>query len=503
MPGCTPLFDAAAQRAADMAATNLGLPSIVLMERAGLGAAGAILDRYPGATRCTVLVGVGNNGGDGMVIARHLADAGLAVRALAALGEGPSTGDGAAMTRVAQGVGIALQPLTRRSRHEAGGVLVDAVLGTGTEGAPRGGALEAVGWAARHRGPVVAIDVPTGVEADTGRVPGPAIVADLTVTFGGDAVGLRVAPGLTHAGHVEVVDIGIPSTVTVPAAAWLCGRAALRALPGKAAGGEKYRAGAALVVGGAPGLTGAPALAARAVLRAGGGLSVAAIPAAVQPLAAPLVPEVMFAPVADADGHLAPVSVGDVLEQARRVGAVALGPGLGRAALTTAAVRRLLEELELPTVVDADGLWHLGERPAWLRSRAAPTVLTPHAGEAGRLLGRPRAEVEAARLDAGRELAEITGAVVALKGPGTVVCAPGEAPIVNATGSSALSTAGTGDVLTGTVVAQLAKGLPARTATALAVALHGVAGELSGYGDGTLAGDVAEALPAAREATAA
>jgi NAD(P)H-hydrate epimerase len=310
-------------------------------------------------------------------------------------------------------------------------------------------------------------------------------------------IGLRVEPGRGHAGEVAVVDIGIPAAVRLDPVGWLAGPGTVAAVPPKDAIGDKYRAGAVLVVAGAPGLTGAGCLAARAALRAGAGLVVAAAPAEVQPIMAAQLLEVMCAPVPDEGGHLSSASVEPVLAQARRAGAVALGPGIGREEATTAAVHALLERLELPLVLDADGLWHLGDDPGRLAGRRAPTVLTPHAGEAARLLGIPRPEVEAGRLDAARDLAARSGAIAVLKGAGTIVAAPDGRVVVNGTGSPALSTAGTGDVLTGAVAALLAKGMDPFAAAAAAVAAHGVAGELADRGDGTVASDVMEALPSA------
>ncbi|MDX6647871.1 MAG: ADP-dependent NAD(P)H-hydrate dehydratase / NAD(P)H-hydrate epimerase, partial [Miltoncostaeaceae bacterium] len=278
---------------------------------------------------------------------------------------------------------------------------------------------------------------------------------------------------------------------------WLAGAGAAAAVPPKAGAGDKYAAGAVLVVGGSPGLTGAPTMAARASMRAGAGLAVAAVPAAVQSTVAGHLLEVMSAGLPDEAGALAPASLEAALSQARRVGAVAVGPGLGRAAATTAFVGALLERLELPVVLDADGLWHLGGEPERLRGRRSPTVLTPHAGEAARLLGWQRSEVEAGRLEAARTLADRSGAVVVLKGAGTLTCGAAGPVIVNATNTPALASAGTGDVLTGVTAAFLAKGLAPLVAAAAAAAVHGRAGQLAGRGDGTLAGDVIEALPRA------
>ena len=505
LPRCRPLFDAAAMRDADARATGVhAIPSIVLMERAGLAAAAAILGGWPRAGAAVILVGTGNNGGDGMVVARHLLEAGWSVRVLAPGGAPPRTPDAATMTTIASTIGIRVEPFRDDEAHPPGAVAVDALLGTGASGPPRGEVAPAVAWLAAHPGPVVALDVPTGVEADTGRVPGEAVRADLTVTFHGDMPGLRVLPGRDRAGRVEVADIGIPRAVRLAPAAWLAGHAAAAAIPPKGSDSEKYGAGAVLVVGGATGLTGAPALAARATLRAGGGLTVVGAPAAVQPLIAGELLEVMVAPLPDGGaGHLTVPGADEALAQAARVGAVALGPGLGRADGTGEAVAAILAALESPLVLDADGLWHLHDRPERLRERPAPTVITPHAGEAARLLGAERPEVESDRLASARDLAERSGAVVVLKGAGTVIAAPGAVPVVAEHGASALATAGTGDVLTGVVAACLAKGMPPHAAAVAAVALHALAGELTGHGDGTVASDVIEALPAARDAAVA
>jgi NAD(P)H-hydrate epimerase len=501
LPDCTPLFDAAALREADRRASrNHAIPSILLMERAGLASAEAILARWPERRAAMVVVGVGNNGGDGVVAARHLAEAGWAVELTAPEGRVPSAPDAAAMVAVAASLGLVVRPLEPADLEGGGRVVVDALLGTGATGAPRGAVAGAVEGIARAAGPVVSLDVPSGVEADSGCVAGAAVRADLTVTYHGDKVGLRVEPGRSFAGEVLVADIGIPSAVAQAPVAWLAGAGAAAGVPRKGATLDKYAAGAVLVVAGSPGLTGAGVLASRASLRAGAGLTVAAVPGAVQPVVAAHLTEVMPAPIADDEGHFSPASVDGVVAQAARVSALALGPGLGRRSGTTAFIRAVLERIPLPAVVDADGLWHLGERPGWLGGRGAPTVLTPHAGEAARLLGRDRRQVEADRLAAARDLVGATGAVVVLKGAGTITCAADGRAVVNGTGSAALATAGTGDVLTGVVAAFLAKGMEPLAAAAAAAAVHGRAGELAGRGDGTLAGDVAEALPAALDA---
>ncbi len=498
LPGLSPLFGAAALRDADAQATRrFGLPSLVLMERAGLESARAIMARWPDTGRAVVMVGAGNNGGDGMVVARHLAEAGWRVGIVSPDGRAPTTPDAHAMSNVALAMGIALGPFDADAHRPEGAILVDALLGTGTKGAPRPPLEAMVEWALGWPGPVVALDVPTGIDADSGRREGRAIRADLTVTYHGDKPGLHVHPGRAHAGDVLVTDIGIPSALVSEPAAWLAGDAAAAAIPPKATAGEKYGAGAVLVVAGAPGLTGAGIMCAQAAMRSGAGLVVAAVPAAVHALMAPAMREVMCAPIPDVAGAFGVTSLEAIAAQAGRTGAVALGPGIGRAGGTTAAVLGLLERLEQPVVVDADGLWHLSGQLELLRARSAPTVLTPHAGEAARLLGCTRADIDADRLAAAAQLAHDAGAVVTLKGPGTIVCSPEGLVSIAAAGGPELSTAGSGDVLTGITAAALAKEMPAAAAAIAAVSLHALAGRLAGRGDGTIAGDLIDALPSA------
>jgi len=496
--GLSPLYGAAALRSADQEASRrFGLPSIVLMERAGLESARAILARWPRAREALMLVGTGNNGGDGMVVARHLAEAGWRVLVVSSDGGAPRTPDAHTMTNVALSMGIALEPFDPAARRRPGAVLVDALLGTGTSGAPRAPLDAIIDWTRDWPGPVVALDVPSGVDADSGHVGGACTAADLTVTYHGDKPGLHIAPGRAHAGEVLVLDIGIPGAVHAEPLAWLAGPAAAAQIPAKAAAGEKYGAGSVLVVAGAPGLTGAGVLCAQAGLRAGAGLVVAAVPARVQPLMAPMMREVMCAPITDVDGCFGHDSAAEIIAQAARTGAVALGPGIGRNPVTTDAVLEVLAGTDQPLVVDADGLWHLVGHLDALRARGGARVITPHAGEAARLLGCERADVDRDRLGSALALCQQTGAAVVLKGPGTIVCAPDRTVYVAAGGGPELSTAGSGDVLTGITAAALAKGLAPGTAAIAAVCAHAIAGGRAGLGDGTVAGDLIDALPGA------
>ncbi len=427
-----------------------------LMERAGNAVAELVLRRFPG--RVTVVCGGGSNGGDGKVCARILRERGRDVQ-------------------VVESVGDLGEP----------DVIVDALLGIGLRDAPREDAARMIELINACDRPVVAVDVPSGVNASTGEVPGAAVDAAATVTFGAAKVGLAIAPGRAHAGAVHIAPIGLRPRehehALVPASALL-------ELPQKGAASTKYSAGSVLVVGGSRGLMGAPMLTALAAFRADAGYVAVAAPESTLPVLETRLLEVVKRPLPeDSSGRLLPRSSDAILEAAEKADAVAIGPGLGRSDGTVELVRILLEQLELPVVLDADALWQL--EPF---TRAAPTVLTPHSGELARLLGLESREVDAHRLDAARRTASRFGAVVLLKGADTIVASPREGVLVAAYGTPALATAGTGDVLTGIVAAFLAKGMDARLAAATAAVAHGVAAELVEPQPGTIASDLLPAL---------
>jgi NAD(P)H-hydrate epimerase len=421
--------------AAEMKAAEAGHDVPTLMERAGRAVAEEVLRRGPDARAFGAVCGGGANGGDGRI----------ALEVLRAAGRETAEGT-------------------------AGDVLIDALFGTGFHGEPRREAaaqIEALNAAGR---PVVAVDLPSGVNADTGEIDGVAVRADVTVTMHARKVGLEVAPGRFNAGEVVVADIGLEQRET---ATRLVTQDVLRLVPAKGDRDNKYSAGAVLVVGGSPGLGGAVTLTATAAFRADAGYVTVCSDEQPQLL------EAVKRPLADA------------LEATEKHGALAIGPGLGRGEERRVLVRRLLEETDLPAVVDADGLD--GLEPF---ARTAPTVLTPHAGELGRLLGRESAEIDAHRLEAVREAAARFGCVCLLKGADTLVAAPGEGMLVARLTHPSLATAGTGDVLTGVVAAFLAKGMDPRFAAAAgALACDRAAGLAPRRG--LVASDVAALLPRA------
>lgn len=446
-----PLYTAAEMRAAEERYPDYPMSVPELMERAGEAVAREAMRAFQRARRFAVVCGGGSNGGDGRVAARVLREAGR---------EAVET-------------------------HEPEGydVVIDALFGTGFHGAPRPEAAALIDRMNAAGAPIVAIDVPSGVDASTGEVTGAAVDATLTVTFHGRKVGLAVAPGRFHSGRVVVADIGLEHGQTEHCRA---SETVLRAVPRRGQADSKYTAGSVLVVGGARGLTGAICLAAEAALRADAGYVSVAVPE--ESLA--VVEVRLLEPVKVA--WRAGEALETVLAAAGRARALAIGPGLGRNDEARALVRGLLERLDLPAVVDADALFAL--EPF---ERSAPTVLTPHAGELARLLGESSDWVNEHRLEAARRTAERFGAVVLLKGADTLVVEPGRGAIVCDVGPGALATAGTGDVLTGVIASFLAKGLPPTDAAAAAAVAHGIAGSLVSPQTGLVASDVVAQLPRA------
>jgi hydroxyethylthiazole kinase-like uncharacterized protein yjeF len=463
MPEFEPLYTADEMRAAEARFPNYPASAPELMERAGATAARVALQVFHDAERWTVVCGGGSNGGDGRVVARHLTDAGKQVRVVDA-----KAGD------------------TELGEPHA---IVDALFGTGFRGEPRTEARALIERINASDASVLAVDIPSGVDASTGEVAGPAVRADETVTFHGRKVGVVVAPGRFYVGHLHVVDIGLDATET---GARFAMPALLRVVPRRREQDNKYTAGHVLVVGGSRGLTGAPSLTALAAMRADVGYVTVAAPESTMPVFEQRLLEAVKRPLPDEGGLVAEGAADVVLELAQKASAVALGPGLGRGAGPRALVRRLLAELELPVVVDADALFEL-EPADW----PAPRVLTPHEGELGRLLGRESHEVAAHRLASVREAVDRFDCVVVLKGPDTLVAAPDRALLVSALGLPSLATAGSGDVLTGIVAAFLAKGMHPQLAAGAAAAAQQRASVEAPQRAGLVASDLIDALPRA------
>jgi NAD(P)H-hydrate epimerase len=482
---------------------ELGVPGEVLMESAGHAVAAEVLSLLRGDETVTVVCGPGNNGGDGLVVARHLHALGVPVRA--ALLSDELHGDPAAQLARARAAEVTIEG--RRWRTPERGVVVDALFGTGLSRALSGEARTAVRRinTARAARPgevrVVAVDLPSGLSSDTGQVLGCAVEADVTVALGLPKLGLVFEPGRGLAGHIRVARIGIadaaPDT-TIDATLWTRAGAA-EALPARPAAGHKGSFGHALLVAGSEGKTGAAALCAEGAARIGAGLVTLACPAGLNDILEQKCTEVMTAPLPDTPQRaFAAAAEEGVVALAATRDAVGVGPGIGRATETTGLVHALAKRVDAPLALDADAVVAFAGELGQLHARNAPTVLTPHPGEAAVVLGVRASEINADRAAAARELAQRTGAIVLLKGAGTAVAAPDGALIVNSTGGPALATGGTGDVLLGAVTGLLAQGLPPRRAAALAAYLHGAAADrvAARRGDsGMLASELLSALP--------
>ena len=502
-PWLVPLFDAETAREVDRwAIEDRRVAGLDLMERAGEGVARAV-ERLAPDGAVTVVCGKGNNGGDGLVVARLLRDCGREVTVVCVAPPGELAGDARANLERLPGAGPV--PARDASALDGHALIVDALLGTGFAGEPRGAVAEAIEAINQAGAPVVSVDVPSGVDASTGVVRGRAVRASLTVTFHAAKPGLWIRPGKAHAGTVQTIDIGIPRGAPAQASLGLIAAGVLGEAPRRDASSTKFSSGHVLVAGGSRGLSGASRMAAEASMRAGAGYVTACVPASLQDvIAAGATPELMTRGLPEEDGAHTAEGVEGVLEACARGGALALGPGLGRSEGALAFARALAREAGVAMVLDADGLNAHAGRLADLAGRDAPTVLTPHAGELGRLLELDSAEIERERLRHVRAAAEQAAAVVVLKGDDTLIAEPGGRVAVNPGASPALATAGTGDVLTGVIAALLAQGLDAFTAAAAGVWLHAQAGRQAarrvGAAEAVIASDVIAALGAARAA---
>jgi NAD(P)H-hydrate epimerase len=513
-----PLPDAETMRAVDRwAIEDHGVAGLDLMERAGAGVTRAV-ERLAPDGPVTVVCGKGNNGGDGLVVARLLRDAGRRVTVVCVAPPCELTGDARAnLDRLPgdppvklsgdawDGEGARHEPPAAASARVFGAdtIVVDAVLGTGFAGEPRGDVAEAIDAVNGAGAEVVSVDVPSGVDASTGVVAGRAVCASATVTFHAAKPGLWIRPGKGHAGDVQTIDIGIPRGAPGDASIGLIAPRVLDALPRRGASSTKFSSGHVVVAGGSRGMIGAPRMAAEASMRAGAGYVTVCAPASLQDvLAAGATPELMTRGVSDEDGSHSGAGAPAVLEASARGGALALGPGLGRRAGAIEFARVLARDADVAMVLDADGLNAHAGRLSSLTHRRASTVLTPHAGELGRLLSLDSRQIEFERLRYVRAAAEQSGAVVVLKGDDTLVAEPAGTVAVSPGGSPALATAGTGDVLTGVIAALLAQGLDGFTAAAAGVWVHSAAGREAarrvGAVESVIATDVIAALASAR-----
>ena len=457
--------------AADARTIAAGTPVEVLMERAGHAVAWAVRTRLRGlyGRRAVVVCGKGNNGGDGVIAARVLRQWGARVDEFHLADGVPRAGFARALARA--------------------DVVVDAMYGTGFRGELEGDARTVADALRDFDGAVISVDIPSGVQGLTGEARDAAVRADETVCFAAYKPGLLFEPGRSLAGRVHVVDLGI--AVSDLARAWVTEAADVASwLVPRSPDSHKWRTGC-FVVGGSGGMTGAPSLVSHAAMRAGAGIVWCGVPGADAAARLSGTEVIAKALAATPDGSLSDGAAKDVLDHLDRFRALAIGPGLGRSPTTAAAVRRIVAGARLPAVVDADGIHAVGDDPALLRIRSDATILTPHEGEYAALRGGPPGPD---RLAAARALAADSGAIVLLKGPGTVVAAPDGRACICPTGGPWLATAGTGDVLTGVITGLLARGLEPFEAAAAGAFVHGLAADAAGH-TGLMAGDLVSAIP--------
>lgn len=500
------LYSAEEMTRADRRAQELGIPGAVLMERAAVEMTRAIVRRFgpAGKQRVLAVCGGGNNGGDGFVIARELRRLGARVSVLPVSSE--YRGDARTNLEILKNLDVRfIYRAELGIELERANIVVDALLGTGFSGKVRedvAEVIERINTTAAH---VVSVDVPSGVNGSTGEVGGVAVRARLTICAHAVKVGCAVSPGRECAGQVEVVEIGIPSEAEVePSAEWT-DAASLRGLvPLRPATAHKYSAGSLLVVAGSRQATGAAVMAVRGAQRAGCGIIFSVTSESAAPFVDAQLTEALVAGAPEDDGgYMTAAAVEAALERTERATAMVVGPAVGVGDESRELVERLLSEVDLPVLLDADAVTNLAGSGALAcrAERGVPTIITPHPGEMGRLLGVGAKEIAARRLHYARQAAEEHGCCVLLKGPGTIVVDDGRVS-VNASGSAALATAGTGDVLSGVIGGLLSRGMDAYGAARAGAWAHGRAAELwaetTGWPEASMvATDLLEHLPRA------
>jgi ADP-dependent NAD(P)H-hydrate dehydratase / NAD(P)H-hydrate epimerase len=494
------LYTADEMSRADAAAQELGIPGGVLMERAGAQMARVALERFA-PRRVVVVSGGGNNGGDGFVIARELHRSGVEVTVLATKGE--YEGDPATNLETLRNLDVKLiDEKDLDGELGAADLIVDALLGTGFSGEVRereAGIIEKMNSAEAR---VLAVDVPSGVAGATGEVQGAAVSADLTACAHAAKVGGVISPGRDHAGEVVALDIGIPPEADVePSLVWTDTASLRGKIPRTAEPAHKYSAGALLVVAGSRGMTGAPVMVVRGAQRTGCGIVFLVTSEGAAPAVDIALTEALVYGVAEDDeGFMGSGALEEILGHAGRASALVMGPGTGTGDDGRRLLESILREVEVPILLDADAITNLAGTDA-ITGRDRPTVVTPHAGELGRLLGSGAKEVTAHRLGSARTAAEQNVCCVLLKGTDTLVV-EGEKVAVNSTGDVALATAGTGDVLSGVIGALLSRGMDPYEAARAGAWAHGRAAELwieeTGWpAESMLATDLLEYLPRA------
>ena len=511
---------------------GIGIPGIVLMETAGSAIVRAIEQHHPTCQRIGIFAGKGNNGGDGIVIARQLAHTGRDVHLFLVSPQESFTGEAQTNLQIAKRLtasfglqatpkgGLQIEEIPTGTGFYGTGtvpttlasceLLIDAILGTGLRGTVRDPIAAIINAINRLPTPVLSVDLPSGLDADTGHPLGTCIQADRTVTIGLPKRGLLMHPGAELTGKLEIADIGFPAQVVDAQdikVNWTSATQAAQWMPPRPLSSHKGSYGRVLVVAGSTGMTGAAALASEAALRAGAGLVTLATPKHLNPILEGLLPEVMTLPLPETDtGSLAVSATSTILEFAEKTKSIlAIGPGLSQHPETVSLVHQLIREnrergLDLRMVIDADGLNALSQDRETLSLLNSETVLTPHPGEMARLTKTPIPTLETDRISTAQQFASEYGVTLVFKGAPTVISDPNGNLWVNSTGNPGMATGGMGDVLTGVIAGLMAQDISSESAAALGVYLHGLAGDIAADSSGMhglIASDVLKVVPQA------
>ncbi|HIE27492.1 TPA: NAD(P)H-hydrate dehydratase [Candidatus Poribacteria bacterium] len=487
----------------------VGIPGIVLMENAGQAVTKIVKEILDDGKRVAIFVGRGNNGGDGLVVARYLALSGFNVTIYLLSEAERFRGDAKTNLQIAQNLQLKIKLLLSQEQLSAYrdeiqlcGVIVDSIFGTGLKGAVRGFAAELIAFINSTGKPIVAVDLPSGLDADTGRAESVCVHATHTVTIGLPKRGLMLYPGADFTGTLTVADIGFPQSIIDAQdikVNWVQKDEANRLMPPRPRNSHKGTFGHLFVIAGSVGLTGAAVLASEAALRIGAGMVTLGIPKSLNPIMEEKLTEVMTIPLPETDSQsLALKAKSKIFDFLERTDVVAIGPGLSRNPQTIELIHQLSAEIKLPKVIDADGLNALSEKRELLNQLDSQTILTPHPGEMARLLDCSPGEVESDRIDVAQQFAGKYGLTLVLKGVPTVVASASGEIHINSTGNPGMATAGVGDVLTGVIAGLLAQGLKPVDAAVLGAYLHGLAGDIAAEKvgkSGLIAGDVLNMLP--------
>jgi NAD(P)H-hydrate epimerase len=495
---------------------GIGIPGIVLMENAGRAVVTAIQEHFSECRCVAVVVGKGNNGGDGLVVARQLALAGHSVQIILVSLPHQFTGDALTNLQIAQNLNLSIAQASSESnlnqlerQISQCDLIVDAIFGTGLRGAVRGFVASVIACVNEGGCPVVAIDLPSGLETDTGVAVGACVKATHTVTMGLPKRGLLLHPGADTAGQLEIADIGFPPSVIESLnieVNWTQSDDAAKLIPPRYRHSHKGTYGRVFVTGASTGMTGAAALAGEAASRVGAGLVTVGVPKSLNPILESKLTEVMSLPLRETDEGTLTLDAGSqILEFVVRTRSIlAIGPGLSQHPETVALVHNLIRESDCPIVIDADGLNALAKSKELLSSLRSQTVLTPHPGEMARLIDGTVPEVERDRIGIAQRFAQEHNVTLVLKGAPTVIASGNGAVWINSTGNPGMATGGMGDVLTGVIAGLIAQKTSSHDAAVLGVYLHGLAGDIAAESigaHGLMARDVLEALPTAVKVT--